>query len=72
MTWMPTGGLRLWLRHPMRMYTFAFGCCPVCKSSPPKPDCPVCHGTHKYGPKLTPDLQAEWLVQFRGWLGGAS
>ena len=56
----------LWLRHPWRMLNLAQGYCPVCSSSPPDPDCPVCHGSYEYGPKLTPEMRAEWLVQFCG------
>ena len=64
MTWMPCGGLRLWLRHPLRMLNFAQGCCPVCNSSPPRPDCYVCQGDYKYGPKMTRTRQEIWLRRF--------
>lgn len=36
------------------------GYCPCCYSSPPVPRCPVCHGNHKYGQRLTPQRSLEW------------
>lgn len=28
------------------------GYCPLCYSSPPPPDCPVCRGSREYGPLI--------------------
>jgi hypothetical protein len=56
--------MELWLRHPFRMLRFHFGCCPICNSSPPEVNCPVCYGTYEYGPKLTSELRAEWLKRW--------
>lgn len=68
MTWIPSRGLRLWLRHPHRMLNFAFGCCPACYSSPPKPACSVCEGSYEYGPRLTPGLADKWRARFVTWI----
>jgi hypothetical protein len=70
MTWVPDfrRNKKLWMRHPIRMLWFAQGCCPVCESSPPDSNCPVCYGTYEYGPKITPGVRAEWVRQFHVWL----
>ena len=60
--------MKLWVRHPKRMFDLYFGFCPVCSSTPPKLNCYVCRGSHEYGKELDPEKQAEWLVRFRIWL----
>jgi hypothetical protein len=44
------------------------GLCPVCCSSPPRPDCPVCRGTFAYGPRIPAEVVTRWRI---AWVKGA-
>lgn len=45
--------------------------CPCCRSSPPRPRCPVCHGSYDYGSSpsglggpLTDAARAQWRARW--------
>lgn len=38
--------------------------CPMCFSSPPKPSCPVCLGSYRYGPSNDQERRQEWKELF--------
>lgn len=47
-----------------------YGWCPLCNSSPPAVDCPVCGGSRAYGPDLGAVETARWAhnwayIQYR-------
>jgi len=56
--------IRKWFWRVQGWFRLAQGYCPVCSSSPPKPDCWVCQGSYEYGPKMTPGLLATWRQRF--------
>lgn len=56
------------MRRLLGLWRLVWNCCPVCNSSPPRPDCPVCEGTRFYGPLLTMQTKAIWSRRFEGWL----
>lgn len=37
-----------------------YGFCPLCNSSPPRPDCPVCEGDRLYGSLASAEKRAVW------------
>lgn len=41
-----------------------FGFCPMCDSSPPRQDCPVCLGSYEYGHQVSADKRREWWDRY--------
>lgn len=41
------------------------GRCPLCNSSPPLPQCPVCEGSFQYGPQFKGRVQQVWGRRYK-------
>jgi len=53
--------LRLVISYWWGRYRLYWLTCPACNSSPPQPECFVCNGSRKYGPRLTSTRKQLWL-----------
>ncbi len=56
--------LRRALQRRHRLLALRFGWCPLCNSSPPWLDCPVCEGSVFYGHELTDRRRAAWRARW--------
>jgi hypothetical protein len=41
-----------------------FGYCPLCDSSPPRKDCPICIGSYEYGQDANDAVRGLWRERY--------
>ena len=57
-----------WLMRFVGRRRLRYGFCPLCNSSPPNPDCPVCEGDYRYGHVLTEARRRLWRARWEALL----
>jgi hypothetical protein len=55
------------LKYLNGLYRLLFGVCPLCNSSPPRHRCIICGGSYAYGPRLSPEVRAQWRANWAWW-----